>query len=308
MNVEEIKKPIPSNIEFKSNNPTFEYALEDYGSDKFSYVNGKTLDIENNKFISNNIVPEQKDLNQLVIDGIKIDLYTKEESIKNYEMEYDQAYQTKQLEVEIENNIYKGKVGSLPVKLSNIEESYREFGFEQLRYGYVVDKNNKETLFIQGHLTPEKETVLSPYSRYYGQYDDAQPLSPMRKENVWLYDYGTAFYGKDGQYNEFGVTAIADIPNKKVKVNILENNKEKFVFGGVIDGNTFAGLHNGIQTQGAFYGSEGQDIGGIFYITEGNEKDYRGVFGATIKLDKKDTGGYETYATEKDSLKDFEVK
>ncbi|KAE9535423.1 hypothetical protein A1D25_04825 [Ursidibacter arcticus] len=306
-NIEVIKKAIPSNITYKSDDPLLAEVELDYGTSEFSNVNGKALNIENNRFVSQELPADQKDLNHLYLDGVKIDLYTKEESIANYEKDFDQPYKAKLLNVTSGNNTYKGKVSSLPIKPSDNDEDYREQGFEQLRYGYIIDGNNKETLFVQGHLTPETKAVLSPYSKYYGKYSDAQPLSPMRTEGIWLYDSGTAFYGKDGEYKEFNVKAIADITNKKVKVDV-ENNQTKLVLGGIIDGNKFSGLYDGIQTQGAFYGDRGQDIGGIFYQTQGDEKDYRGVFGATIRLGKNGSGGEETVATEKDSLKDFHVK
>lgn len=309
-NATEMKKTVVAAGDYKDvSDETIQYLLEDFNASGLSYVSGRVIENNHHQITSHSVEAQHKDLNHLILDGQKIELYTVSDVRKSNDQEYDSPYLSKTLEITRGDTRYTGKVSTLPIKIGDADESYRERGFEQLRYGYLVDNNGKDVLFVQGHLTPETKTLVSPYSHLsYGRYSDAQPLNPMRTAGVWLYDYGTAYYGKDGQYNEFGVKAVADLNHKKVKVNILENNQEKLTLGGVIEGNTFSGSHNGVQTQGAFYGDQGQDIGGTFYQTQGAEKDYQGVFGATIKLSKKGTGGSESAATASDSLSEFQVE
>lgn len=246
----------------------------------FSYVNGKLLAIEGEKIIDNTFIKEHKDLNQLVVDGKTIILFSNEE-ITNRR---DQDTPTDQHNIKTltnsdlignTNSSVTGQVGSLPKG---------RFGstFEQMRYGYVTI-DGKTSLFVQGHLTPESGSETSRYSHYYAgtqRESEGTVLRQLPSEGVFKY-IGSAFYGKDGTYQQLSTKAVADFTDKKVKVTVSDTAGEKAVFGGKINGNTFVGSYDDIVTKGAFYGSEAQDIGGMFYRTAGSEKDHHGVFGAT---------------------------
>lgn len=246
----------------------------------FSYVNGKVLTVEGSQLVDKPIVEKHRDLNQLVIDGKTVVLFSKEE-IKNRQNQNAPANQhniktlTNTDLIDNTNSSVAGQVGSLPKG---------RFGstFEQMRYGYVTI-DGKTSLFVQGHLTPESGTETSRYSHYYAgtqKESEGTDLRQLPSEGVFEY-IGSAFYGKDGTYQQLSTKAVADFADKKVKVTISDTTGEKAVFGGKISGNTFAGSYNDIVTKGAFYGSEAQDIGGMFYRTADSEKDYHGVFGAT---------------------------
>ncbi|AUI66857.1 MULTISPECIES: transferrin-binding protein-like solute binding protein [Glaesserella] len=246
----------------------------------FSYVNGKVLAIEGQTLVDKPIIKEHKDLNQLIVDGKTITLFSKEEITNRRDQDTpSEQHNIKSLTnsdlAEGTNSTVTGKVGSLPKG---------RFGstFEQMRYGYVT-VDGKTSLFVQGHLTPESGSENSRYSHYYYGTERGTEGTTLRKlPSTGVFEYvGSAFYGKDGTYEQLSSKAIADFANKKVKVTLSDATSEKAVFGGNISGNTFAGTYNDITTKGAFYGSEAQDIGGMFYRTAGSDKDVHGVFGAT---------------------------
>lgn len=297
-NVAEIKKDIPDNGTFektytKPADPWDFFAQPKDVTINLTHVSGKHITVENG-VLTNKPLSAQQDLNTLIIDGKEIALYTTEE-IKASSTDANTGYATKSLNVDN----FTGKVGSL---------SKSKYGsdFDQLRYGYIT-QSGKTMLFIQGHTTPVEENANSPFDRYnYGssRQDQRSGLSAMPTgEKVWAYS-GTAFYGKDGNYQELSVDAIADFGNKKVRADLKEGDLVKTTLGGTINGNQFAGEYNGMQTQGAFYGDQAQDMGGIFYQTQGEDKDKNGVFGATSQGHSW-RGGVNT--PEK-ALTDFEVK
>ncbi|OOH88879.1 hypothetical protein BMT54_08110 [Pasteurellaceae bacterium 15-036681] len=259
---------------------------------EFSYVSGTQVAVENNVLTNQALQAKQTDLNQLIVDGKTIELYSNAE-INERGSVGSQSYDSKALAVDG----YTGKVSSLP-------KGRYDDNFSQVRYGYVTDKDGKTTLFVQGHLTPETERVASfYYPGYHGtaRAQEGYDMYEMPKSGVWEYTAGSAFYGKNGVYKEFGANAVADMDNKKVKVNITENGADKLTLGGVISGNTFEGSYNGIDSKGAFYGSDARDVAGVFYNSNaGSEKDYNGVFGAT-------RSGYRATG-EADALKNFDVK
>lgn len=274
-NITELKKEVKDNGTFektytKPADPWDYFSQPKEVTLTLSNVSGKHLFVENDNF-SDKPLREQKDLNTLLLDGKEIALYTSEE-IRASSTDANTGYATKSLNVDD----VSGKVGSL---------SKSKYGsdFDQVRYGYVTE-NGKTTLFVQGHTTPTTGNIDSPFDRYnYGttRQDQRAGLSAMPTgEKVWAYQ-GAAFYGKDGNYQELSVDAVADFGNKKVRAELKEGDALKVLLGGVINGNQFAGEYNGVHTQGAFYGDQAQDMGGMFYQTQGDEKDKNGVFGAT---------------------------
>lgn len=256
-----------------------------------AYLSGMLLTIDKNSTETRNIPKlETLKLNELIVDGQKITLFP-QELIAKFEQVKIRELTNKDF-TNSENKNYSGKVGSLPErKLSN--------DFVQTRYGYYTD-GNKTTLFVQGYLTPTDSIVKSPANYYKGYKEgEIESLRTLPKEGVIKYEEGRAFYGKDNIYKEYIATGIADFNDKKVKIEVKENDSTKFAFGGKIKGNTFYGVHDGIVSKGAFFGTHGQDIAGTFYQTKGDEKDYNGVFGITKK-------GYNPIA-DKDAIKDFQV-
>ncbi|QGM81631.1 hypothetical protein A6A10_00005 [Otariodibacter oris] len=258
-----------------------------------SNLSGAIISIKDGKFTQQNIDLEtSNNINELVIDGKPITLFSNED-ITNRRSEDQNSYNI----YDIRSDNVTGKVGSLPKRAF-------DDNFAQLRYGYVKDNDGKITLFVQGHQTPVQGQIDTPFSYYWaGKNNNTEVLRALPKEGIWEY-LGTAFYGKDQNYKELDTSAIVDITNKKVKVDVKENGTNKLTFGGNIEGNTFSGNYHGVESKGAFYGTNGIDIGGTFYQTQGNEKGYNGVFGAT---QQNCSWSGCAQLENKDALKDFNV-
>lgn len=238
----------------------------------FSFVSGKIVSVENGQLVDKPLKDKHQELNELVIEGKSIVLYSKPEIVE-YKKEYYDDYAVKKFS----NDGISGVIGSLPNEPGILN-------FAQMRYGYLTE-NGKTTLFVQGHLTPETNEVNSPYNHlYYGlpneRNKEGDVLKPMPQSGIFDYK-GFAFYGKDNQYKQLSVKGIADFNAKKVKLDLIDNDTTKLELAGNIKGNTFSGSYQGAVMNGAFYGTAARDLGGIFYQTEGELKDNNGVFGAT---------------------------
>ncbi|MCK3655528.1 hypothetical protein A4G19_07120 [Pasteurellaceae bacterium Macca] len=276
-NQEEVKKGFLDNgtfekkIQYYGTEAITGLPLLQEGSDSFLNVTGKLLTVENQKFTHSDVPKSNRELNQLIINGKTIDLFSAEE-IKAHRRTSPTDYVINDLS---DKGVQAGKVGSLP-------KSKLADDFAQMRYGYVTD-GNKTTLFVQGHLTPENGTANTPYSHYFYATNTPQATKGEVLEGLpasGSYKYiGSAFYGKDNAYQQLKAEATADFTQKTVSVALKEGDVEKLSLQGEIKGNTFSGLYQGVETKGAFYGTKAQDMGGIFYQTTGEEK--QGVFGAT---------------------------
>ncbi|MGX2949513.1 transferrin-binding protein-like solute binding protein [Ursidibacter sp. B-7004-1] len=256
-----------------------------------AYISGGKIDVANNTLKFDAVTDKSQKINELVIDGKTLTVFDIQK-MKSYQ---DESKDKNEI-FDITENGVKGKVGSLPTRKLGDD-------FAQMRFGYVTDENGKSTLFVQGVQTPTEESIKSPFSYYRVDVEgETENIRELPKSGRFEYQ-GYAFYGEGNKYNQFGVKGMADLDNKKVKVDVLENDKTKLTLGGIIDGNSFAGSYQGVEVKGAFYGTKGQDIGGAFYQTEGVEKGFNGVFGAT----QRDCGwrGCETPA---ETLVEFNVK
>lgn len=251
-----------------------ENAFKDNGLNNEGIIklSGSSAEFGNAANINNIASDSGYDLNTLMVDGKKVELFSNDfikESAKN-----DSQVGIK----EISNNA--GKVGSLP-------SGHLKYDFEQMRYGYYKTDDGNTILFVQGYMTPENSTnkdKKSPFN-YYSYYSkgvtDTVALSKMPTEHTYEYQ-GKAFYGKDNSYQELNSKAYADFTHKKVQITLSDSsNQDKFTFGAKINGNQFSGTVDGIVTKGAFFGSEARDLGGIFYQTKGNEAGKNGVYGAS---------------------------
>lgn len=265
-------------------------------------LSGSVFSVEEGKFTAQPLDKDQS-LNKLVVDGVTMQLLTSDE-INTRRSETQSTFLTKNIDNSLVSEgsakTVSGQFGSLPKTRFGNE-------FTQLRYGYVT-VDGKTTLFVQGHATPLEGDLNSPFNYSdNGAGNRAEGLRALTTDKNYVYR-GSAFYGKDGSYKQIDTKAVADFDNKKVRVELTENGQNQLTFGGNIEGNGFAGTYNGVETKGAFYGTKGQDIGGVFYQTEGVQKDYHGVFGATRNNTSTSTWFPVYEEAEKDVLKDFDVK
>ncbi|WP_373766604.1 transferrin-binding protein-like solute binding protein [Glaesserella sp.] len=170
------------------------------------------------------------------------------------------------------------KLGLIHGYTNKATSEYRDVRYYQfVRFG-VLNMNSQHTLFVQGLQTPVSGTVSELENGYATLY-------AMPKSGKFTYNKGDALYGKDGNYQQLIANVTADFTNKQLQVSLKESatQSEKLAFSSRIDGNTFSASHNGIDSKGAFYGSQANQVAGVFYRTEGEEAGYHGVFGATDK-------------------------
>lgn len=264
-NAKEVQKSVKDNGTFEI---TYSRGDGSSGRETVSFATGKLLTVSDGKLSHKDIGEKTRDLNKLVIDGTEITLYSVDEvRTATQASEYSSKA--------INQDGFQGKVGAI-AKNRNAD------AFNQVRYGYIT-KDGKNTLFVQGHITPTEEGVSSPFdSFYYGtaREDQWTSLSTMPSDQIWHYQ-GNAFYGKDGVYEEFAVDAVADFTENKIRADLKSNDDVLLTLGAQITGNQFSGSYNGVVTSGAFYGSNAQNMAGVFYETSGDNKDKNGVFAAT---------------------------
>ncbi len=278
-NVAEVKKGFGTSQTYTDEN----------SNNKFTYVNGTIVKI-GEEFENKIFATDNKNLNELVIDGKKISLYSDDEIVAwrdQFHPEDDKNGKVGSGNNPItakdikEGDVAIGKVGYLPSKRNSQD-------FEQTRFGYIV-KDGITHLFVQGIRTPEEgSTNRSPfnYSDLQSGYESAegQQIYSVDADGkvTGVYTYkGGAFYGKDGQYIELSALGAVDFDNKNLMLELKDGEQTKLTLGAKVKGTEFDGMLNGVQTKGAFYGSSGQDIAGVFYQTQGDEKDYNGAFGAS---------------------------
>lgn len=209
-------------------------------------------------------------LNELRVDDKRILLFNSNELLQSPDPSGFKVLSNKDVvpETPIEKTV-SGFVGGW-----GAEGEYDPRIFRNIRFG-VLSLEKESTLFVQGYVTPIKgvETVRG------------KQLYSMPKSGAILYNQGYALYGRDGDYQRLKAEVEADFDTKKLSVVIQDQNEQKqFDFSANIEGNTFVGKSNGIESKGAFYGSRANEVGGIFYRTEGNDKGKNGVFGAVDKI------------------------
>lgn len=153
----------------------------------------------------------------------------------------------------------QGAKGGWLGTLGEFANYYDSGAWSNIRYGVYVDEKNVSHLFVMG-----KE-------------------APVRTGDGRFAFSGHAIIGKDGNYKTLpnSVSGIADWTNKKVDLSIKDGDNGTIKVGGKIEGNTFGGNIDGVETRGAFYGTISSELGGMFSVGSGQYNGYNGVFGAT---------------------------
>ncbi|MFS6938607.1 transferrin-binding protein-like solute binding protein [Neisseria animaloris] len=214
-------------------------------------VNGILLSIDNASGTVTGQLPQTESFDVLTLNGTKILLFARAgDKLKEIAMRPFSA-------LDFPNNDFKGEglVGSIGDKYKGT--------FQDVRYGvYTVD--GKSHLFVQGN-----------------------PSSWLPRTAKYSYE-GHAVYGKDGTYSRAKSSATVDFANKTIDVTITPPSisgratQSPLKFGGTINGNTFSGTKNGIETRGGFFGPGGADLGGIYHANEGEHKGHNGAYGASV--------------------------
>ena len=141
---------------------------------------------------------------------------------------------------------------------------------------YQSQKDGKTYVYIQGELTPTDNIPKSGTARYLG-------LSSYHVNNDTLLK--GALDPVDGAPPRFGIVGVdmtANFEDKTVAGHLVhtsaaKNNNVLAELEGTISGNQFSGTKNDTKLQGAFFGENANEMGGVYI----NEKEgFSGAFSA----------------------------
>ena len=138
---------------------------------------------------------------------------------------------------------------------------------------YQNQKDGKTYVYIQGELTPIDNIPKSGEARYLG-------LSSYHVNNYTLHE--GSLDGAPPRFGIVGVDMTANFEDKTVAGHLLHtiaaaNNNVVAELEGTISGNQFSGTKNDTKLQGAFFGENANEMGGVYI----NEKEgFSGAFSA----------------------------
>ena len=141
---------------------------------------------------------------------------------------------------------------------------------------YQNQKDGKTYVNIQGEATPIDNIPKSGEARYLG-------LSSYHVNNYTLHE--GSLDGAPPRFGIVGVDMTANFEDKTVAGHLLHtiaaaNNNVVAELEGTISGNQFSGTKNDTKLQGAFFGENANEMGGVYI----NEKEgFSGAFSAKSK-------------------------
>ena len=138
---------------------------------------------------------------------------------------------------------------------------------------YQNQKDGKTYVYIQGELTPIDNIPKSGEARYLG-------LSSYHVNNYTLHE--GSLDGAPPRFGIVGVDMTANFEDKTVAGILLhtsaaKNNNVLAELEGTISGNQFSGTKNDTKLQGAFFGENANEMGGV-YINQ--REGFSGAFSA----------------------------
>ena len=139
---------------------------------------------------------------------------------------------------------------------------------------YQNQKDGKTYVYIQGELTPTDNIPKNGTARYLG-------LSSYHVDNRTLHEGALdPIYGAPPRFGIVGVDMTANFEDKTVEGRLLHTaalNNVQAELEGTISGNQFSGTKNDTKLQGAFFGENANEMGGVYI----NEKEgFSGAFSA----------------------------
>ena len=141
---------------------------------------------------------------------------------------------------------------------------------------YQNQKDGKTYVYIQGELTPTDNIPKSGTARYLG-------LSSYHVNNDTLREGALDhLYGAPPRFGIVGVDMTANFEDKTVAGHLVhasaaKNDNVLAELEGTISGNQFSGTKNDTKLQGAFFGENANEMGGVYI----NEKEgFSGAFSA----------------------------
>lgn len=138
---------------------------------------------------------------------------------------------------------------------------------------YQNQKDGKTYVYIQGELTPIDNIPKSGEARYLG-------LSSYHVNNYTLHE--GSLDGAPPRFGIVGVDMTANFEDKTVAGHLVhtsaaKNNNVLAELEGTISGNQFSGTKNDTKLQGAFFGENANEMGGV-YINQ--REGFSGAFSA----------------------------
>ena len=138
---------------------------------------------------------------------------------------------------------------------------------------YQNQKDGKTYVYIQGELTPIDNIPKSGEARYLG-------LSSYHVNNYTLHE--GSLDGAPPRFGIVGVDMTANFEDKTVAGHLVhtsaaKNNNVVAELEGTISGNQFSGTKNDTKLQGAFFGENANEMGGV-YINQ--REGFSGAFSA----------------------------
>ena len=143
---------------------------------------------------------------------------------------------------------------------------------------YQSQKDGKTYVYIQGELTPTDNIPKSGTARYLGMSSYHVDNRTLREGSI---DIDVAV-DKPPRFNVMGVDMTANFEDKTVAGHLVhtsaaKNNNVLAELEGTISGNQFSGTKNDTKLQGAFFGENANEMGGVYI----NEKEgFSGAFSA----------------------------
>lgn len=120
----------------------------------------------------------------------------------------------------------------------------------------IADDRGAMIFFYQGYQTLPKDMPTVGTASYTGQ----------------------AFHACEDCDNMIGKSSFDVNFGKKTLAGVIEHDDGKVNLHATISGSSFAGVANGVQTNGAFYGKDASELSGVYKETGGK---FAGAFGAT---------------------------
>lgn len=114
------------------------------------------------------------------------------------------------------------------------------------RYGYIREGSAGPAVFAQGEVTP---------------------INAVPKTGTATYQ-GSAAHVVPGEVSLVDSSFTVDFAKQQVQ-GVIKAPAGDVNLAATINGNAFSGVHNGMQTQGMFYGSQAQELGGVYADTTG---------------------------------------
>lgn len=145
-------------------------------------------------------------------------------------------------------------VAKLTLTAGNMDRIGGSSQLAYTRYGYIREGSATPALFAQGDITPANAVPQTGAATYNGSAAHVASGKVSLVDSSFTVDFG-----------------------KQQLQGAIKAPEGDVNLAATINGNAFSGTQNGIQTKGMFYGSQAQELGGVYTNTSGT---ISGAYGA----------------------------